>query len=927
MPIMQAAMKRHPMMIHSMAIGSLWLIVSIFERIQFSKDDFWNASSIAEFIALGTPFHTICHVSQGVSLSQLNRGPGVLRARFPARCEVRVPIPKRFVAAAFVVFLSHISVLGMMGTRWPGPLLSSLVELTASILAAAACIYAFLRSVEFARRFWALFSLYFVMRSIAQVGFILDIYVLHRNMAPVSAADLLFFLAGAPAAMVLFLEPRPRSKLSDLQWWLDCLQVTLVVATGYFYFLYPAYVPSIPFGVDLARQRVEEGFIFRYALLTAGFLLRTYFASDSLQLRLYSIGSIYFVACSGLLAITDYELWVDRTAPGTWTDLTWTIPAALLVISAATWREGPEVRRRTVPYARYQEVFRFFAPSIPVFLIVLMSIHMPGRHSQIVTSALVVSFLIFAVRLGLAQHAQRLSEQALRNSVSLLEATLASTADGILVVDRMGKIVSFNQRFVELWQIPESLVESKDDAKILSVVKNQLIDPQAFLVCVNELYSRPGEEDYQVLHFKDRRVFERYSKPQYVDGDVVGRVWSFRDISQRWFLEAQLRHSQKMEAVGRLAGGIAHDFNNVLTIMTGYLQLSLNRNHLEPEVASDLSEVQKAVDHASSLTKQLLAFSRQPVIRPQALDLNEGINGLLQILGRVISEDIELTTSLEPGLAPVLIDKTQLEQVIMNLVVNARDAMPKGGKLRFETYSRRLDSEYPQTHPNALAGNFSVLSIQDTGGGIAPETIPYIFEPFFTTKDPGKGTGLGLSTVYGIVKQAGGFIEVNSEAGQGTKVCIYFPQAERAVLPFKTKQFGIEDMSGNETILIVEDNRELRQLTAKILRSNGYTVLEANAGAEAENICRDYPKTIDLVLSDVVMPGLRGPEVLKRLLAMRPNLRAIFMSGFTDDEAVADSVSLERIEFMQKPFGPAALLAKVRSVLNSAGGDSKKIPA
>ncbi|MCU1309458.1 MAG: histidine kinase [Candidatus Angelobacter sp.] len=840
-----------------------------------------------------------------------------------------MPIPKRFVAAAFVVFLSHFVVLGIVGTRWPGPLLSNLIELTASILAAAACVYVFLRSGEFARRFWALFSLYFVMRSVAELGFIVETYMLHGRLAPVTAADLLFFLAGAPAAMALFLESGPRSKLRDLQWWLDCLQVTLVVGAGYFYFIYPAYVPSIPFGADLARQRVENGFVVRYMFLTSGFLLRAYFASDSVQRRLYSIGSFYFVVCSALLAIADYELWGDRIAPGTWTDLTWSFPALALVILAATWREGPEEERtESGSQVRYQELFRFFGPSIPVFLIVLMSIHMPGKRGWIVTSALITSFLIFAVRLGVTQYAQRLSERALRNSVSLLEATLASTADGILVVDRKGKIVSFNQRYVELWQIPESLVESRDDAKILNFVMNQLIDPQAFLARVNELYSRPYEEDYQVLQFKDRRVFERYSKPQNVDGKAVGRVWSFRDISQRWFLETQLRHSQKMEAVGRLAGGIAHDFNNVLTIMTGYLQLSLNRNHLEPGIASDLSEVQKAVDHASSLTKQLLAFSRQPVIRPQVFDLNEGITGLLQILGRVISEDIELTTSLEPGLAPVLIDKTQLEQVIMNLVVNARDAMPKGGKLRFETYRTRLDSDYRQTHPNALVGDFSVLSIRDTGSGIAPETMAYIFEPFFTTKDPGKGTGLGLSTVYGIVKQAGGFIEISSEVDQGTKVCVYFPQAERTVLPFKTKQSEIEDMSGNETILIVEDNKELRQLTGKILRSNGYTVLEANAGGEAETICRDYPKAIDLVLSDVVMPGLRGPEVLKRLLVIRPNLRTIFMSGFTDDETAADSIFLDRVEFMQKPFGPAALLAKVRAVLNSAaGGDSKKIPA
>jgi CheY-like chemotaxis protein len=275
-----------------------------------------------------------------------------------------------------------------------------------------------------------------------------------------------------------------------------------------------------------------------------------------------------------------------------------------------------------------------------------------------------------------------------------------------------------------------------------------------------------------------------------------------------------------------------------------------------------------------------------------------------------------------------LIDRTQLEQVIMNLAVNARDAMPDGGSLSFETCNVSLDCAYCEGLPDCAPGNYSVLSIRDTGAGIEPQTMAHIFEPFFTTKDPGKGTGLGLSTVYGIVKQTGGFIDVKSKVGAGTTFSVYFPQVESVVQPLKPKQSSTANFRGTETILIVEDNQELRHLTSKILASNGYKVLEADGGSQAEMICENYPGKIDLVLSDVVMPGLRGPEVVKRLLTMRPALRAIFISGFTDDGPFAESVLSEKTEFLQKPFDPPALLAKVREVLDApTAGTSQKVSA
>ena len=382
--------------------------------------------------------------------------------------------------------------------------------------------------------------------------------------------------------------------------------------------------------------------------------------------------------------------------------------------------------------------------------------------------------------------------------------------------------------------------------------------------------------------------------------------------------ENQLVQSQKLEAVGRLAGGISHDFNNLLTVILGYTDIS-KRNLKEGDpLLRNLEEISKASERAASLTRQLLAFSRKQVMQPKVFDMNTVVSDLRKMLRRMIGEDVELRVSLESELGNIKADPVQLEQVIMNLVVNARDAMPKGGKLSIETSNVYLDEAYAREHVSVVPGEYVMLAISDTGCGMDEETRQQIFEPFFTTKEPGKGTGLGLSMVYGIVRQSGGNIWVYSEEGTGTTFKIYFPRVTAAAEEYKRTSGSVEAPKGFETILLVEDAALVRTLARQVLETAGYRVLEAASAEAALKICENINGTrIDLVLTDVVMPGMSGNDMSKILLARQPDMPVLYMSGYTDDAIVQHGVLEPGINFLQKPFTPGALAMKVREVLDA----------
>ncbi len=641
----------------------------------------------------------------------------------------------------------------------------------------------------------------------------------------------------------------------------------------------------------------------------------------------------------------------------------------------------------------------------------------------------------------------------LARSLSLLEATLESTTDGLLVVSLEGEIQGYNRRFAELWRIPPEVLRSGRDNDALAWAVDAVVDAEQFLGTVREIYEHPAAETFDSLLLKDGRVFERYSQPQRLGSAITGRVWSFRDVTARreaenrleqsrlqyqqlvhsingivWELnpvegtftfvspqaeqltglpvstwlepgswerhihpddrdraaayslleskagrdhafeyrlftadertlwvrnfvnveatagaspllrgvmvditefkrteealrqrEDQLRHSQKLEAVGRLAGGIAHDFNNLLTAIVGYSDLLRDALAGDPRSA-EIEEIRRAGDRATQLTRQLLAFSRKQVLQPTDVQLQEVVLGLASLLRRVIGEQIRLETVLSGTPAWTHADRGQLEQVIINLAVNGRDAMPRGGVLTIMVAAGEADERADADPRTPQAPPVVQLVIRDTGIGMDDATRAHIFEPFFTTKEVGQGTGLGLATVYGIVRQSGGDIHVESAPGAGTTFYIQLPQVAAPAPAAGVRHTNGRAQRGTERILLIEDEPAVRRLAGSVLRGLGYEVIEAGSGPAAIGIARQRSAPIHLVLSDMVMPGLSGTETRDALTPILPETRYLFMSGYPVAELDRTGVRLPARQLLQKPFTPEQLARRVRETLDEADG-------
>lgn len=422
--------------------------------------------------------------------------------------------------------------------------------------------------------------------------------------------------------------------------------------------------------------------------------------------------------------------------------------------------------------------------------------------------------------------------------------------------------------------------------------------------------------DLELIAKDGRRIaVEVNTRIIYEDGAAVGVQGIARDITERKQLEGQLLQSQKMEAVGLLAGGIAHDFNNLLTAITGYSDLTLRKLQADDPLRVNIKEIKNAGERAAALTGQLLAFSRKQVLKPRVHNLNSIITDLERMLRRIIRESVEFEIDLDPQLGNIKADPGQIEQVIMNLAVNARDAMPNGGTLTIETRNVYLSEEEAAQHVSVEPGPFIKMTVIDTGHGIDPDMKRRIFEPFFTTKETGKGTGLGLSTVHGIVMQSGGDIAVRSEVGQGTAFEIYLPCVDENVQPPRWVEGAGEDYSGTETVLLVEDDEIVRSLIREILKDHGYQVLEAADGTTALSIFEIYKAKINLLLTDIIMPGMSGGELRDRAVEMRPDIKVLFISGYTDDSLSQSGILNSGATFLEKPFTPDDLAQKVREVL------------
>ncbi|MBW2733252.1 MAG: response regulator [Deltaproteobacteria bacterium] len=504
------------------------------------------------------------------------------------------------------------------------------------------------------------------------------------------------------------------------------------------------------------------------------------------------------------------------------------------------------------------------------------------------------------------------SEETRHKSEERLQAIISSIADYLMVLDREHRVQQVNR-----------VIEGMKPEQVIGKLLYKLAPGGQ-----QEIQQVKDHLDWVLQHAESRRYHTAYPRPDgktihfcsiaapiVVGGEVTGTVVSCRDVTDQIRLEEECRQAQKMESIGQLAGGVAHDFNNLLTIINSYASMALGGLSEADPLTMNFEQILDAGQRAATLTRQLLAFSRKQLMQPQILDINTTVTNLEKMLRRVIGENIECSTMLAEDLGRVRADPGQVEQMLMNLAVNAKDAMPRGGQLRIHTANIDLDEEFVSTHSEMSAGPYVMLTVADNGAGMNAATKERIFEPFYTTKELGQGTGLGLSTVYGIVKQSSGEICVHSELGQGTTFKVYLPRLETDEKAPR-RETNASSLHGTERVLVVEDEEAVRIIASRILMSAGYQVTAAADGLEALTECEQHGGEFSLVLTDVVMPKMGGEELARQLLETYPHLQVVFMSGYTNNTVAHDGILNKGTHFIAKPFTASKLLTKIRIALD-----------
>jgi PAS domain S-box-containing protein len=827
---------------------------------------------------------------------------------------------RRGRALATAGVLAFLTLLELSHAERPGlQRISDSVQVILCFVAGLLCLHASRRGEAPARRFWGLLGIGTLTWTLAQAIWTWQAVGLDPTRLP-TLTDFIFWIALVPWLLAVVARPdRPRAGFSGL--WFDAALVALLALHVYAY----ATLGSLLAGH--AAVYVAWPVVFWYVRdgLVIGAFLWVYLSAVEPWRRVYADLFAAMLLLHGGDTVSNVFIVAGRYHPGL-LDTPWTVPFVWLGFAALDWKPGPEFV--AVPAAADWRHTRRGLLTATLAVVIVPVSHIayrlwiePDRHlasipAWLTLGATVLIGVLFALRqLQLLRDLERVQgqrESALRRSEERFQKAFAASPAVLSLSTRdEGRYLDVNERCLEMlgYTREEMLGKTAQELHIWS-------DPSARAELIRALSEHGRVLDHPArFRTKTGDVREVLTSVELVELDGVAcLLGQTEDMTERRQLEERLVQSQRLESMGRLAGGIAHDFNNLLGVMLGYSSLVLSRLPESDPIAERIVQIQRAGERAAALTRQLLAFSSRQVLVPEVIDLGVLLHDTEKMLGRLIGEDVELTTRVAPDVGRVRADPSQIEQVLMNLVVNARDAMPGGGRLSLELSEVEIAEALPLDRALLEPGPYVVLAVRDTGVGIREDVRQHLFEPFFTTKERGKGTGLGLATVHGIVEQSGGHIAVETTLGVGTTFRVYLPRVEEAATVAAV--MAETPRGGCETVLLVEDEEPLREMTREILAEAGYQVLEAENGARALEVAAAHAGAIHLLLTDVVMPVLSGPKTAERLALLRPDTRVLFASGYTAGELGPHGVLDPSMEFVQKPYSPALLVARVRQVLD-----------